>query len=759
MTAIRGNVNGIIDLGSASREGRGGTAEDGSYSTLSHKRVHSAMGPLVITDIIVGSVCLTVGLLHLMIFMRRRERRVDLAFSLVAVCAAASAFSEPWVYGASTVEAFARATKMMVTFQGVLWISLIWFIVLYTGTARRWLAFASTAAYLLAVLINLLSPYGVLYADVTALHSVALPWGERITSARGTANPWRVLADVAWVLLRGMSLESCIRLYRRSDRGRAWLLGASLFVFLGLGYGHGTLIDLGIVGPPILINFTFLGLIAVMSVSLTGEVVKASVLSSRITHATRALEDERERMSVILSSLNTGLALINPDMTVSWLNEHARRQLPWDDPEGRKCYSFFDDRTEPCEDCGAIAAFSDGFIHETERFNQKSGRWHWIVSMPVKDPTGKIVNALESVTDITDRKGTEEARDNALKELEALKMRLEEENIYLKQEVREARFSSEIIGRSNALLYVLTRVDEVAPTDATVLIEGETGVGKELIARAIHDAGKRSAQPFIKVNCAALPSSLVESELFGHERGAFTGAERQHKGRFELADGGTLFLDEVSELPPETQAKLLRVLQDGEFERVGGRQTLKTDGRVVAATNHNLKEEVASGRFRPALFYRLHVYPLSVPPLRKRREDIPLLVEYFVPRIASGIGRHIDQIPAALMDRLNAYDWPGNVRELKNVLERAVIVSPGPVLNLPEGFESGLPEEGSPDSVEWHSLEEEERRYILKVLEKTQGRIEGPGGASELLQVKPSTLRYRIQKLGIRRNVGHRTLQ
>ena len=221
-------------------------------------------------------------------------------------------------------------------------------------------------------------------------------------------------------------------------------------------------------------------------------------------------------------------------------------------------------------------------------------------------------------------KYAEEARDEAMRELETLKNRLEEENIYLKTEIRDARLFSKIIGKSNALLYVLNRVDQVAETDATVLVMGETGTGKELISLAIHEKSKRSEKPFVKVNCAALPSSLVESELFGHERGAFTGAEQLRKGRFELADGGTLFLDEISELPSETQAKLLRVLQDGEFERVGGTQTLKVDVRVISATNHDLNEEVAKGRYRPDLFYRLNVYPITVPPLRKRKEDIPL---------------------------------------------------------------------------------------------------------------------------------------
>ena len=281
--------------------------------------------------------------------------------------------------------------------------------------------------------------------------------------------------------------------------------------------------------------------------------------------------ERREQLELILSSLNTGLALINRDMTVAWVNEVTQGILPWDELIGKLCYKAAAQRDEPCEGCGALAVFADGQIHETERQSPVDLRWHYIVSIPIKDETGNVVRVLESVTDITERKQIEIERDVALKELKALKKKLEEENIYLKSELMQARLFSDMVGTSNALRYVQTRIAQVAPTGATVLIQGETGVGKELVARAIHDDSRgKSGKPFIKVNCAAIPANLVESELFGHEKGAFTDAAKQRKGRFELADTGTLFLDEISELPQDTQAKLLRVLQDGEFERVGG---------------------------------------------------------------------------------------------------------------------------------------------------------------------------------------------
>jgi len=465
----------------------------------------------------------------------------------------------------------------------------------------------------------------------------------------------------------------------------------------------------------------------------------------------RKTYEKREPLELILASLNTGLALINPDLTVAWVNEVTLGILSWDDLIGKVCYEAAALRDEPCEGCGALAAFADGQIHETERQSPVDKRWHFIVSIPIKDETGKVINVLESVSDITERKLVEIERDKALKELEALKNKLEEENLYLKSEINEVRHFSEMIGTSNALRYVQTRVAQVAPTFATVLIQGETGVGKELVARAIHhDSKGRSGKPFIKVNCAAIPPDLVESELFGHERGAFTDAREMRKGRFELADTGTLFLDEVSELPQETQAKLLRILQDGEFERVGGTRTLKSDVRIIAATNRDLNAEVAAGRFRADLFYRINVYLITVPPLRKRRDDIPLLVEHFISLIAPRIGKQIDSIPGQIMDMLKAYDWPGNIRELRNVVERSIITSPNSTLRVQDDLVmkpeitpefSGLPV----------SLDEVQRHHILAILEKTDWKIEGPGGAAEILQLKPSTLRHRMKKLGIKR--------
>jgi len=345
----------------------------------------------------------------------------------------------------------------------------------------------------------------------------------------------------------------------------------------------------------------------------------------------------------------------------------------------------------------------------------------------------------------------------AYEEIAALKTRLERESVYLQEEIQREHNFVELVGNSPSLLALLRQVEQVAPTDSTVLIVGETGTGKELIARAIHARSGRRARALVNVNCSAISAGLVESELFGHVKGAFTGAIEKRIGRFELADGGTIFLDEVGELPSDTQVKLLRVLQEREFEPVGSSRTQAIDVRVIAATNRDLEEAVAGGRFRSDLFYRLNVFPLKVPPLRERREDIRLLVMFFLDQFAKKLAKPVTLVPDDTMARLTAYDWPGNVRELQNIVERAVILSGGPVLEVGATKLSASPP-GSADATSASprrrplaSLEEVERGHILAALEETGWVIDGPKGAAGILGLHPNTLRSRLEKLGIAR--------
>jgi PAS domain S-box-containing protein len=374
------------------------------------------------------------------------------------------------------------------------------------------------------------------------------------------------------------------------------------------------------------------------------------------------------------------------------------------------------------------------------------GRERWVHSRGRMQPASatKPPRLLGASIDVTDRKRSEEELQRSYEEVQELRQQLELENIYLQQEHRLQHGSGRIVGESPAIVEVLKMVGQVAPTGTTVLIEGETGTGKELIAQRIHELSPRKDRPMVKVNCAALPSTLVESELFGREKGAYTGAVSREPGRFEVANGSTIFLDEIAELPLELQSKLLRVLEEGRFERLGSSKTMRTDVRVIAATNRDLRAEVEGGRFRRDLFFRLAVFPIRVPPLRERHGDVPLLVWSIVQEFSPGMNKAVETIRREDMERLERYDWPGNVRELRNVVERAMILCTGPRLRIEPPAEPSAAD----DDVAL-SMDEVQRRHILKVLESAGGRIRGSGGAAELLGLKPTTLRSRMERLGL----------
>ena len=392
-------------------------------------------------------------------------------------------------------------------------------------------------------------------------------------------------------------------------------------------------------------------------------------------------------------------------------------------------------------------AISD--ISERKRVEEVLRNAHTELERRVEDRTGELVEANEELkTEIEERKRVELELREALSEIKQLKDQLEAERTYLQEEIKLQYNHENIIVQSDELKYTLYKVEQIAATDTPVIVLGETGTGKELIARAIHSSSLRRDRPLLKINCAALPSNLIESELFGYERGAFTGAFDRRLGRFEVADGATLFLDEIGELPLELQPKLLRVIQDGEFERLGSSRTIKVDVRIIAATNRNLEEEVRNGRFREDLWYRLSIFPITVPALREHREDIPQLVEYYVDKISRRLGKSIESIPTNVMNTLQNYHWPGNVRELENVIERAVINSSGPKLRLADELKT--PHKDL--STSQKTLEAVERDHIIRVLEQTHWKVSGKNGASEILGLNVSTLRGRMRKLGIRRH-------
>jgi transcriptional regulator with GAF, ATPase, and Fis domain len=382
--------------------------------------------------------------------------------------------------------------------------------------------------------------------------------------------------------------------------------------------------------------------------------------------------------------------------------------------------------------------------------NGRMKRLHSIAH-PVMDESGEITEIVGTIMDVTEQWNARNALEKALEEIQGLKDRLEDENLVLREQIDQALMFEEIVGASPALRAVLSRVSKVAPTDSTVLLTGETGTGKELIARAIHKRSRRSSRAFVSVSCAAVPASLIASELFGHEKGAFTGAMQRRLGRFELADEGTLFLDEVGELPAETQITLLRVLQEREFERVGGNQRIRADVRVIAATNRDLDSAIGAGTFRSDLFYRLNVFPIEIPPLRDRKEDIPLLVEYFIDHFARKAGKSFRGINKKTLNLLQAYPWPGNIRELQNLVERSVIVCDTENFSVDERwlFRQSLPTESKATLELSPALAAQEREMIEVALRESGGRVSGPSGAAAKLGIHRSTLESKIASLKI----------
>ncbi len=470
--------------------------------------------------------------------------------------------------------------------------------------------------------------------------------------------------------------------------------------------------------------------------------------------AEQALRESEERLSLAASAAEAGLWILDKDKGLIWSTRKHWELFHLDPDEDMQLKGLLD-AIHPDDREGVRERIRQSFEKNEVfaidfRVVRPDGGFSWISSRGNLSSAGPGLPRLlmGASTDVTERKQMEvELREN-LEEVERLKLQLEKENLYLREEIKAGFGFEKIVGKSDALNYVFFKVKQVAPTDATVLILGETGTGKGMVAHAIHEMSSRGERPMITVNCAALPANLIESELFGREKGAFTGAHAKQVGRFELAHGGTLFLDEIGEMPLELQTKLLRVLQDKKFERLGSPQTIEVDVRVIAATSRDLKEEVRNRRFREDLFYRLNVFPISIPPLRMRRDDIPLLVQHFVDKHARKIGRRFETIPKNAMKALQNQSWPGNVRELEHAVERAVITSPGPVLHFSDGLETQAFEERE-DPLK--GLEAIEREHILKVLGESGWKIDGAGGAASLLGLHPSTLRFRLKKLGIKR--------
>ena len=466
---------------------------------------------------------------------------------------------------------------------------------------------------------------------------------------------------------------------------------------------------------------------------------------------------------LILDAVGEGIYGVDSSGATTFINPAAERMLGWRAHElvGRIAHNVFhyahpDGSHYPIKCCPIYAAFQDGVVRRVgdEVFWKKDGSAFDVeyTSTPIKEK-GKHIGAVIAFRDISQRRATEIQLTNALSEVENLKKKLELENAYLQDELSAEHNHKEIVGNSQAVEKIISQIELVAPTDANVLITGESGTGKELIARAIHQSSQRSDRPLIRVNCATIPRELFESEFFGHKKGAFTGAAENRVGRFELADGGTIFLDEVGELPIEQQAKLLRVLQEGQFERVGDPETRTVNVRLIAATNVDLQESVKKKNFREDLFFRLNVFPVEAAPLRERKEDIPFLVSHFVKKICRQLNKPPISVSLADIERLQSYDWPGNIRELENFIERAVILSGSGKLKveLSLSHHSKPPKKKVNENIVLTEKEQKnsEKSNIISALKTCKGKVSGPDGIAELMGVKPTTMYSRLKKYGI----------
>ncbi len=488
-------------------------------------------------------------------------------------------------------------------------------------------------------------------------------------------------------------------------------------------------------------------------------------------HIENIFQQIEHENKLILKAAGEGIYGVNADGNTTFVNPAAERMLGWTAEEmvshnihDMIHYNKADGSHYDVHDCPILAAFKDGEVHtvDNEVFWRKDGTPIPVeyTSTPIKDH-GNLVGAVVIFRDISERKEAERNLHAALTKVEELRHKLEMENAYLQEEIRSEHNHHEIVGKSVAIQQVIKQIELVAPTDANVLISGESGTGKELIARAIHQSSTRNERPLIRVNCAVIPHNLFESEFFGHAKGSFTGAVSDRAGRFELADGGTLFLDEVGEIPLELQSKLLRVLQEGQFERIGENKTRNVNVRIIAATNRDLRQEISKQKFREDLFFRLNVFPIESAPLRRRADDIPLLAIHFLKRACHKLNKPDVRLTQGNIESLVAYKWPGNIREMENVIERAVIVSQGGRLKLdlpdndPDLLES-TPEPsykrdqpGSGGILSHHEIRCREQDNIIHALKESGGKIFGAGGAAELLDIKPTTLASKIKRLGI----------
>jgi PAS domain S-box-containing protein len=701
---------------------------------------------LLSTQFVVAGALFAFSVLHSLIGIKHPNWKLHIAFALTALAAAGEALTAVWRYSSASPAELVMSARWSGIFLFSFGVLMVWFVYFYGAMRKAWVPLALSVLTLALIVLQVTLPFGLLWDQVPVLRQITLPWGERIVVPFGHPTRALLFAHAVSFSEVAYAVFAMVLVWKRGIRHRAIALALAYAPVVLLAWPEGLLVNRGIIFAPYLYSYAFMALVLLMSFDMVSETVRAAKLS-------KTVEAQNRRWGALLDNVQLLVAGCTPNGVLTYVNPYLLKVSGYsrDQLLGRRVHDFIEGTpnfatqadSQP-EGSGAPA----GYLKSGLRKKDGSIRSIYWSTVRLFDDQGTPAGFLSIGSDLTDQELAEKARDDAFRRLEQMAEQIEGENLYLKEEVGIGAGGQTIVGESPAIRYVLHQVRLVAKTNASVLIEGETGVGKELVARAIHELSERSTGPFLGLNCAAMSPTLVESELFGAEKGAYTGADKARKGRFELADGGTLFLDEIGELAQDLQAKLLRVLQEGEFERIGGQQTRRVDVRIIAATNRNLQAEIVAGRFREDLYYRIGVYPITVPPVRDRREDIPLLVHYLVQMKAARHGKKISEVPAQMMKVLCSWDWPGNVRELANVIERAVILTSDSVLAMPPDF--GRARSSDPaKTLAYGTLVDVERNHILDVLEHTDWKVYGPRGAAEILDINPNTLRSRMAKLGI----------
>ena len=666
-------------------------------------------------------------------------------FSLAALGAALLAATELLFLKTTSLEKYNLLMRLVHIPLFILIVSITWFVRFNFKTGRLWLAYSITALWALGLILNFIIGDNLTFIELEGLRQIEAFTGEIVNIPFGRVNQWSHLTNLASILFVIYVIDALVNLARRGNKRRAYVLGLSIVFFMLVAGIQAPLIDFGILDSAYMVSLPFTAILFAMSMELTRDVIHTFTLSEEII-------TKEARWSKLLNDVKLPVVGVDKLGVANYVNPYFLELTGYRKLEviGKKWIDNFIPERARKE---LADTFSTPLKNDFPRNFQNSiltrdGKeliifWSNVSIDGEKAESGGLIAVGNNVTE----------REEALKKILELKQELEIENLALKESFDDGFNASSIVIRSDASKYSFQKAKEVADVDTTVLLQGETGVGKGIYAKFIHEQSKRVSQTFLQINCAAIPSDLLESELFGYEKGAFTGAVKRKKGRFELANKGTLFLDEIGELPKDLQPKLLRVLQSGEFEPLGSEKTMKVDVRIIAATNRILSEEVEKGNFREDLFYRINIFPITIPPLRKRKEDIPELIEYFTQLFQRKYEKKISGISKQTYTTLSKYDWPGNIRELQNIIERAVISSKGDTLRvngLLDGSSRPTKQGQEQQNTGLVRLSDVEKAHITKILEQCHWRIHGENGAADLLDMNPSTLRSRMKKLDIR---------